>query len=732
MSDLFTKPPKSRSRASRACQRCSQRKVRCDVAESGVPCSRCRLDAIPDCSLSLSRRGTYQRTQMFRRRPRDETSMRSVSVGNPELGSGALTPSKSCSQPTLIQGMKTNQIAMSDGLSGPQTNVVSGDPITISHGMPAVSQSPVERHSVLDSACSSSVTSDENRTAAQAKNRNSLAGMFEDFLDNQGHTHEGSVPKLGVIFFSESSPLTFALEELQRSEQRSLYDPVSHINEGGVVQRNTHPSHMSPQDIAYLQSKGAFESPSARISATLVAAFLDRFYPLYSIINKDQFMELHEQQGLPWILLHTVCFIGATFCDISAVHQAGFEGRWHARRFFYDKAKVLFDVGYETNKVVLLQTVIMLSFWGPQMKSFWNPCSWIGFGSTIAESLGINRRNQSTRIDPKSKSLLRRLWWTLAVRDAYCAALLGRPFRINISQCDTEMLDLADFDHDTDCAITNRDSNCHTHYTYQIQVAKLSLVLRKIVEVRFGPPNHSITLQDLHELSNRWQADLPREVDWSLHSTPNNPYATYLRVIFNHHLIFIHLNKPHSADNLSTDQQHDNSVFHIAESAAQMISSTALSLMTNSIVGLMPHEVFPGFFIAGIVFYRQFRQSQQSVYAQLGRAALDNCQMVMNEARERWDPALWAMKIFDFLLSGANGFTKTPSSWALQNPPAGVGPVQSETTQEDPNDGSTIGVPDKNVLHSIDLESPQYEDMNRTLDDFFLIPSYFDSTPDVW
>ncbi|KAK5400799.1 hypothetical protein LTR06_011259 [Exophiala xenobiotica] len=553
--------------------------------------------------------------------------------------------------------------------------------------------------------------------------------MFEDFLDNQGHTHEGPVPKLGVIFFSESSPLTFALEELQRSDRRSLYDPISQINVEANAQRTTHPPHMSPQDTAYLHAKGAFETVNSETSASLVSAFLDRFYPLYSIVDKDSFVELHEKQALPWVLLHAVSFIGATFCDASTIHKAGFKSRWHARRCFYDKAKILFDVGYETNKVVLLQTVLMLSFWGPQMKSYWNPCSWIGFGVTIAESLGINRRNPATWIEPKSKSLLRRLWWTLAVRDAYCAALLGRPFRINISQCDTDMLELIDFDHSVTCPGTD----CHTHYMYQIQIAKLSLLLRKIIQVRFGPPNHGTTLQDLHETSHRWRAELPPEVDWSFHSASSNIFATCLCIIFNHHLIFIHLEKPSFGDDFGTEPQQDSSSFQMAQSAAQKIASTALSLMTNSKVEQLPHETFPGFFIAGIVFYRQFRQSQQSVYAQLGRAALDNCQMVMNEARERWDPALWAIKIFDFLLSRTNNTTKTPapSNWQ-EGPVHGSGTLGTELSQQILDNPEIEGVLDKNILHSIDFESPQFEDMNRTLDDFFCIPSYFGAAPDSW
>jgi hypothetical protein len=569
-----------------------------------------------------------------------------------------------------------------------------------------------------------------NPAATTADSRGSLASMFEAFLEKQGHTHEGVVPKLGVVFFSESSPLTFALEELQRSEQASLYDPDSHLGKEDATQQNTHPSHMTPQDISYLNSKCAFDGHSNEVSDALIVAFLERFYPLYSIIDKENFMHLHEQQKLPWILLHAVCFIGATFCDMNIIHKAGVKSRWHLRRSYYDKAKILFDVGYETNKVVLLQTVLMLSFWGPQMKSYWNPCSWIGFGVTIAESLGINRCVPSAQTDTKARGLLRRLWWTLAVRDAYCAALLGRPFRINISQCDTEMLGLLDFNYDLSCEKSTSNPDDHIHCLYQIQIAKLSLILRKIVELRFGPSTNSTTIDDLHNMSNRWQAQLPYQLDWSRNSNLNNVFACSLRIIFNHHLIFIHIGKPSTKLELGLGLDINSTSFKIAESAAQMISTTALTLMTNSMVGLMPHEIFPGFFIAGIVFYRKFRQSD-SDFAHLYRASLDTCQMVMNEARERWDPAPWAMRIFDFLLSGTNNL-KSTSALNLQDgsggsdmPPIGDDEMNTDNTVP-------TAMPNDDALHSIDFDSPEFEDMNKTFDDFLLMPSYFGATPDTW
>jgi hypothetical protein len=42
-------------RASKACQCCRARKVRCNVVEHGAPCTNCRLDEVP-CIVTESKR----------------------------------------------------------------------------------------------------------------------------------------------------------------------------------------------------------------------------------------------------------------------------------------------------------------------------------------------------------------------------------------------------------------------------------------------------------------------------------------------------------------------------------------------------------------------------------------------------------------------------------------------------------------------------------------------------
>jgi hypothetical protein len=49
--------PSSRVRASKACDRCNKKRVKCDVTEVGQPCSRCRRNKVVDCQVVATRRG---------------------------------------------------------------------------------------------------------------------------------------------------------------------------------------------------------------------------------------------------------------------------------------------------------------------------------------------------------------------------------------------------------------------------------------------------------------------------------------------------------------------------------------------------------------------------------------------------------------------------------------------------------------------------------------------------
>lgn len=558
----------------------------------------------------------------------------------------------------------------------------------------------------------------------------SLAGMFEDFVEER---ERGG---LGIILFGEASPLTFALEE-HAGDQACFYDARPTLSENKRLvdrPREIHPSHCSSEDIAYLVAKGAFTLPDPQTFQAFLDTFMTRFYPLYSIVNRSELLEAHERNTLPWIMLHGICMIGATFCDASVIHRTNYKSRAQARQAYYgksgreckfvespiadnettEKAKVLWSINYETDKFVLLETVLMLSFLGPQMNSVYNACSWLDFAFTIAESMGIHRSTSSLGVSTKDKGRVKRLWWTLAVRDAYCAALLGRPFRINIPQCDVPMLELEDFESEM------TEGQNHDSVLYQIEVARLSIIARAIIQRRFHSSDVYVDLTDLQEDLRAWRCQIPPELSLQGSTSNKNIYAVSLELLYQQHIILLHFDRAKSPSSPSMSRTADIASASSATVAAQAIASSASSLVTNHMVTRLPHEVFMGFFISGIVYYRQIN-STDPLISQIARASLDNCRMLLHEARHAWDPAHWSIRIFDFLLSRAHDQART-----------GQAENSLDTSHaSDPGIANVFGEDIEGVhQHDLSMDSLDFAGLPDlsipgSFDDFLLMPNFF-------
>ncbi|KAM5517558.1 hypothetical protein FOXYSP1_04510 [Fusarium oxysporum f. sp. phaseoli] len=683
--------PQTRHRASKACQRCHQRKIKCDAVQVGRPCSRCRMDQISDCALIVSRRGIYDRNKVRRRRQTGE-----------ELE--AVIPSPPRHSDHQIES------SVQDSPGFPPC-----DPSPEPCPPESFAETPREQHE--SSHTHSDATHQQNK---------SLVAMFESFLRQQ---HQGTPGRSGIVLPGEPSPLTFALGEFQHRCGRGLHDVGRQIEERASVaetEHDVHPPHLAECDIEWLKAKGAFDHPDDAISDALLRVYLERFHPLYSIVRKDRFETAFRQRKLPWIILHAVCFIGVTFCDRAVIYQSQFTSRLEARLYYYNKAKALFTMDYETDRLALLKAVIMLSFCGPQLQSYWSPGSWIGFGVTIAVSLGLHRATGSSRANSsEERNLLRRLWWTLVIRDAHLSALLGRSMRVNLSLCDTDLLTFDDFEDEMTCSHQNDLSCiCKQPIHYQIQMAKLSIILRSILLHRFGPNKSTTTVEELHQKLIDWQSNLPGSLSSGQQTSSPFVLSLAIKILFNYHLLILHMERP---ERVSSAFDHNSSLNEsrsvaVAQSAASAIASTAVTIMKKSIIYALPHEVFPAFFLAGIIFYRQASQPNPAI-AEKCLASLDNCQIVLNEARESWDSGNWATKLFEFLLSTSNETDDAHHTKAQQEPGAHAGIQTSLNTATVGNDHPMIDFTSQSILPSFDASTRLDENVSFELGDLLLMPN---------
>lgn len=476
--------------------------------------------------------------------------------------------------------------------------------------------------------------------------------MFDHFLDNRENGSDW-IDKCSITYLGESFPLAIVLGGLKNGSWPRLHHPGPPFpNAEAHAPSQSQSAHIPPEDLEYLRAKGVFNLPEKAQLDSLVSVFLDQVYPLYPVVNREEFVRLYRNDQLSLILIYAISLMAVTFAAQPILGLLGFRSRSEARLHFYNKTKALFDMGYETNKITILQSTFFLSFYGGGPNTYWNFYSWLSTAVTIAEALGIHRSTMAIpNMRPQDKSLMRRLWWALVARDSICGTLVGRPFRIELDQADADMLTLDDFAHDaTDAAAGFLDNpSAHRYAQYQIETAQLSLIMREIIISRFYPGRQPVAAEDLHAKLSRWKAGLASTLTWDDEvPDPSNPFSASLSVQYSHHLILIYLG--HMRGGEQTCHRDPREIAEIVDAAAHHIPTVVCALVTKSALLTVPHELYHGIFLAQAAFYERM-QSPDKVVARLGRSAFNSCQVALQAVSECWDCGTFIMQLFDNLSS---------------------------------------------------------------------------------
>ncbi|KAB8209111.1 fungal-specific transcription factor domain-containing protein [Aspergillus parasiticus] len=211
------------------------------------------------------------------------------------------------------------------------------------------------------------------------------------------------------------------------------------------------PGRLQLQEIELLRTKGALIVPKHQILRPLIEAYIDHVHPYMPVIDIHQLLITIFQKNahgrLSLFLLQAILFTGAHFIAENLLVTAGYGDRDTARRIFFQRAKVLYDLNVEEDQFTLVQGLLLLSFWHGTPDDTTSCWHWAGLSVTHALRMGLQEEVSSSDKDmhPHQRGLRRRLWWSVYIRDCLTALWMQRLPRIPNGAANIPILTIEDF-----------------------------------------------------------------------------------------------------------------------------------------------------------------------------------------------------------------------------------------------------------------------------------------------
>jgi len=261
-------------------------------------------------------------------------------------------------------------------------------------------------------------------------------------------------------------------------------------------------SHVSKEDISYLQGKGCFTLPRKELLDDLLKCFFDYVHPNVPFLDEQEFWETYLDRDsqsqhfyhtdgyrISLLLFQAVLFAATACAPLSVLRRAGYTSRRVARRVAFYRVRALYSLNAERDKIVLLQALLLMSFWrggSGEDKDGWH---WSGLAISVAADLCLHHQSDAD-LTPRHRTLRRRCWWSCVLRDRLLALSEQRAPRIQLDQYDVPLLTLADYNVGLRCAISELSPEEELGKRTALSMFSLQLI-RLVLCIGNGFPSHS-------------------------------------------------------------------------------------------------------------------------------------------------------------------------------------------------------------------------------------------------
>ncbi|KAJ5936419.1 transcriptional regulator family: Fungal Specific TF [Penicillium verhagenii] len=210
------------------------------------------------------------------------------------------------------------------------------------------------------------------------------------------------------------------------------------------------PARFQKEDIDYLAAKGALTIPDVTLRNELLKAYIHYVHSYMPLLDLEEFLQTIVQNDgvhrISLLLFQAVMFAGMAFVDMKHLQAAGYQTRKSARKIFFQRARLLYDFDYEVDRISLVQSLLLMTYWyetPDDQKDTWH---WMGVSLSLAHTIGLHRDPGNSRMDVRRQRMWKRIWWSTYTRDRLIALGMRRPMRVKDDDCDVPMLTMDDFE----------------------------------------------------------------------------------------------------------------------------------------------------------------------------------------------------------------------------------------------------------------------------------------------
>ncbi|KAK1994728.1 hypothetical protein LX36DRAFT_693007 [Colletotrichum falcatum] len=351
--------------------------------------------------------------------------------------------------------------------------------------------------------------------------------------------------------------------------------------------------------IKRLKAEGVFSFPEKPAIENLLGAYFRWLHPCFPVVDELDTWTKYREGNLSPLLLQAILFMAVMHCDDDALPALGFGGRHMAKWVFYNRAKDIYDVEFEPKKLVVIQSLFLMSFWRAGL---------------------LLEKDARHWLDTRLERLRRRLWWSIYIRE-------GRSEMRTATSNHWAMMTL----------------NTPLIQPY-IPTNKSREALGRIVHGGYLP-SKSLSSIDRSQMKTdlvRWRQDLPPAMQLGSDEYDNGPglYVNMLHLAYNNLLLLLY-----RSGCIGTADEGREVDGQIALQAAARNSRTIEDMLLEGTLSQAQIHVITNLFntlCIHTVNLRAFKGAGRSITKH--RAKL--CLLGLQEPQKTWQVRMWVLQLF--------------------------------------------------------------------------------------